>query len=222
MKKIIDRIVLGSGSPNKNDLWIDDKDGLSLKVYDDGKWKSIAGGGSDGGGSSEITLGQAYAKAFRLDKKIVRNESDYTWVYTDETIPLPDLAMSLSGDSYIMMQYFDSTKHLSDYDITVPSGSVNYDDAVYEHTSEVSDSNCIIVPFNELDEQHLLYDEYDAAGSVYFLYSIDKLSDSFDGGYRAIRHAGNPGDYFGINANKCLYFVKYNGQLYFFNEYEGD
>lgn len=213
-----------NNEPPKDYIWAK-KDGKFYEYsYAVRGWvesKSISGEseGSDSGGSSEITLSQAFTKAFRLDKKVAFRTNK--WVYTDETIPLPDLAMSLAGDTYVMQQYFDRTKNLSDYDITVPNGSINFDDTVYEHTSEVSDSNCIIVPFDEFDEQHLVYDSLGYSGNVYFLYSIDKLSDSFDGGYRTVRSAGDP-NYFGLNTYKCLFFVKYNGQLYFFNDYEGD
>lgn len=219
MKKVIDRIVKSPGSPGTHDLWLTDNN--ELKVYDNEEWKTIAGGdGSDGGDSSEITLAQALTKVFRLDKKIVFQTNK--WVYTDETIPLPDFVVSINGDMYIIQQYFDRTKTTSDYGITIPSTSVNNDDTVYEYTSDISEDNCIIVPFNEFDEQHILYDSYGYSGTVYFLYSIDKLSDSFDGGYRYIISVGNPGDSFRPDCQKNIFFMKYNGQLYFFNAYEGD
>lgn len=49
MKKVIERIVKSPGSPNTNDMWLDDN--LSLKVYDNEEWKPIAGGSGSGSGS---------------------------------------------------------------------------------------------------------------------------------------------------------------------------
>ena len=48
MKKVIERIVKSPGSPDTNDMWLDDN--LNLKVYDKEEWKSIAGGSSSGSG----------------------------------------------------------------------------------------------------------------------------------------------------------------------------
>ena len=63
MKKIIDRIVAGSGSPGAHDLWLDtSSENYELKVNVDGTsdgWKTIGGGsgsgGGDDGGSDEPT-----------------------------------------------------------------------------------------------------------------------------------------------------------------------
>lgn len=49
IKKIINRIVRSSGSPDKNDLWLDDN--LNLKVHENEEWKTIAGEGGGGEGS---------------------------------------------------------------------------------------------------------------------------------------------------------------------------
>ena len=62
-KKIIDRIVAGSGSPGAHDLWLDtSSENYELKVNVDGTsdgWKTIGGGsgsgGGDDGGSDEPT-----------------------------------------------------------------------------------------------------------------------------------------------------------------------
>lgn len=55
IKKIINRIVRSSGSPDKNDLWLDDN--LNLKVHENEEWKTIAGGGEgSGGGDSDSDI----------------------------------------------------------------------------------------------------------------------------------------------------------------------
>lgn len=46
-KKVIERIVRGSGAPNTQDIWLNDN--LEMKVYENEQWKTIAGG--EGGGS---------------------------------------------------------------------------------------------------------------------------------------------------------------------------
>lgn len=55
IKKIINRIVRSSGSPDKNDLWLDDN--LNLKVHENEEWKTIAGGGEGSGGGSASASG---------------------------------------------------------------------------------------------------------------------------------------------------------------------
>lgn len=56
-KKVIERIVKSPGSPDTNDMWLDDN--LNLNVYDNGKWKTISGGedsGEDDGSGSDFSL----------------------------------------------------------------------------------------------------------------------------------------------------------------------
>lgn len=191
------------------------------------RWVKINGdtddsddGGGDGGGSSDMTLGQAWIKAFRLDKQVAYNNENHHWDYTDDNIPLPDLAMALNGDTYILDNYFDRTKTIEDYNIVVPE-NVGYNETVYEYVPSASEY-CKFVPLEEFDESDIIYNEYGNSGNVYFLYNINRLSDEFSGGKRSIKCAGYPDDYFRIQSNDYCFFVKYNDQIYFFNEYSGD
>lgn len=50
--KILERTVKSGGSPNTNDLWIDDNNqDLQLKVFHNGEWRPLSGGSGSGSGS---------------------------------------------------------------------------------------------------------------------------------------------------------------------------
>lgn len=102
MKKIIDRIVLGSGSPNKNDLWIDDRDGLFLKVHDDGEWKPIvASKSSDSSFSVESLFAGGKILGF-----MIHYPTQYTYDSTSHICTITeDIISSEDIISYIINNY---------------------------------------------------------------------------------------------------------------------
>lgn len=51
MKKIFERVVKSEGAPLETDIWLDTSTG-ALKYFDNGEWKTIAGGGNSNSSSS--------------------------------------------------------------------------------------------------------------------------------------------------------------------------
>lgn len=100
MKKVIERIVKSPGSPNTNDMWLDDN--LSLKVYDNEEWKSIAGGSGSGSGSGSV-------EGEGSDLQIV--ELTYDHIPATGTLSASDLAKLDSDNCLLIMKgkYFRKT-----------------------------------------------------------------------------------------------------------------
>ena len=213
-----------NSEPPKNYLWA--KEGKLFKNIN-GQWKEISK--KDSGGneeSSEITLAQAWTRAFRLDKKPIYDYVNWSLTHSDEDVPLPDFVMCASASAIYDIDHdgsvgvFDITKTAEEVGITIPQGVKCTDDIVWELNESAAQGRVKIVPFNEVTESD--YQGQDThSGSVYFMYSIDKLSDEFSGSFINILDAGNFANY-RIGSYTNIYIIKYRDEYYFINGYEGD
>lgn len=105
-KKVIERIVRGSGAPNTQDIWLNDN--LEMKVYENEQWKTIAGGsGSDGGSGSGCSCLSPMIVAGTLDENGNFNpeEGAVTWEEAHEQMfngGLVYLANTVGGEPIVV------------------------------------------------------------------------------------------------------------------------
>lgn len=224
MKKIIDRIVQSAGSPGTHDLWLTENN--ELKVYDNDEWKTIGGGSSSGGGS-DITLAQALTRVFKLDKKPTYDSVNGIITHSEESVPLPDFVLSTIASAIYDIDYsgtkgiIDISKTIEEEGVAIPENVRCTDHAIYELLDGIEQEEYKVVPFDELQESDALTNEYGNGEWIYFMYKLDKLSENFNGSLFVIHGISNT-SMFRANCYECIYIIKYNGEYYFTNAYEGD
>lgn len=188
----------------------------------------MSSNGSDSGSEdSEITYAQALTRIFKLDKKPTFDNNSYTMIHSEESVPLPDFVLSAKSSAIYDIDYqgtrgiVDLSKTIEEEGIIIPENVACADTRIYELVDGIEQDDYKVVPFDELQESDALTDEYGGREYIYFMYKLDKLSENFNGSLFTFCGISNTA-MFRVQCHTYIYIIKYNGEYYFTNGYEGD
>lgn len=214
-----------NNEPPKNYIWVK-SDGNAYEFnHTTRQWEKImSSNGSDSGsgsdGNSDITLAQAWTRAFKMDKMPIYDHDEYTLIHSDESVPLPDFVLFAVNSATYDISGIDS-KPLEEEDIVLPE-NLRYYYELFEISEDSVQNSYNIVPFADFDESDFVVgDAGGYSGYAYFMYKLDVLSNDFHGCLMNVANLESllrtKPDYY-----DCVHIIKYKGEYYFTNGYEGD